>query len=528
MKFKRKSGVLLHPTSLPGTWGIGTIGKAAYKFVDWLVSAEQSLWQVLPLGPTGYGDSPYQSFSTFAGNPLLIDLDLLVEKGWACKKDILPPDYIKKTGNVDFGAVTWWKLPVLKKAAVYFLQNAKDEDKTLYKQFCKEKRDWLEKYSIFMSIKAEFNAKAAEEKPESSIWFKYWPKDLACCDENAIKLWKNEHSLEVEVYSVIQFFFEVQWLELKKYANENGVELIGDIPIFVAPDSADVWANQEFFQLDENGCPKCVAGVPPDYFCADGQLWGNPLYDWNKMKSDSYSWWIKRIKRIFELTDILRIDHFRGFESYWSVPFGEKTAIHGEWIKGPGIDLFKTIRRKLGDLPVIAEDLGVITDEVRALRDETGFPGMKVLQFAFSTNEIKENGFTNAFLPHQFNTDNCVVYTGTHDNDTLQGWLEAASDELIVLVASYIEGKKITVEKARALVKSGALRKDMIKTVFASSAVYAVVPMQDIIGCGNEARMNMPSTTGANWTWRMSAQDLKPKFAEELAFISNLYGRNLE
>ena len=528
MIFKRKSGILLHPTSLPGAGGIGTIGRAAYNFVDWLVSAEQSLWQVLPLGPTGYGDSPYASFSTFAGNPLLIDLDMLVERGWAEKKSVRPPEYIRKLGPVDFGVVTWWKNPVLKDAAAYFLKNAQTEDFLLYKRFCKDKALWLDKYAIFMSIKSEFDARAAQEKPESSIWFMYWPKELARCEDDAVLHWKKEHSDDVELYKVIQFFFDVQWTALKKYANDNGIELIGDIPIFVASDSADVWANQDVFQLDENGRPLCVAGVPPDYFSADGQLWGNPLYDWEKMKLDSYAWWIKRIKRVFELTDVLRVDHFRGFEAYWSIQFGEKTAVNGKWIKGPGLDLFKVIRRKLGDIPVIAEDLGVITDEVRKIRDDCGFPGMKVLQFAFSTEEIKENGFSNTFMPHMFDSNNCVVYTGTHDNDTMQGWLESISDDLLLLICAYIFGKRIGIEKARALVKSGTIRKEMIKLVLSSTAAYAIIPMQDIIGAGNEARMNMPSTTGSNWTWRMKTSDLSEKASEELGYISNLYGRNID
>ena len=357
------------------------------------------------------------------------------------------------------------------------------------------------------------------------MWYAYWSKPLASHDSEAIAEWKKEHKEDVEVYKVIQFFFDVQWNELKAYANENGISLIGDIPIFVAPDSADVWSNQKYFQLDENGKPNCVAGVPPDYFCADGQLWGNPLYDWDAMKASGYDWWIKRIKRIFELTDVLRIDHFRGFEAYWSVPFGAPNAIGGQWKKGPGIDLFKAIKRKVGDVPVIAEDLGVITDEVRALRDETGYPGMKVLQFAYSPDEAKQNGMVNSFMPHMFTTDNCVVYTGTHDNDTLQGWLELISDEQLVLVAEYMTGSKLTVAAAKKLVASGALRKLMIKTVLASSAVYAVIPMQDIIGCGNEARMNMPSTTGSNWTWRMNKADMKKNAAQELNFLTALYGR---
>ena len=376
-----------------------------------------------------------------------------------------------------------------------------------------------------MAIIELVEPKAAEEKPANSMWYAYWPKPLASHDSEAIAEWKKEHKEDVEVYKVIQFFFDVQWNELKAYANENGISLIGDIPIFVAPDSADVWSNQKYFQLDENGKPNCVAGVPPDYFCADGQLWGNPLYDWDAMKASGYDWWIKRIKRIFELTDVLRIDHFRGFEAYWSVPFGAPNAIGGQWKKGPGIDLFKAIKRKVGDVPVIAEDLGVITDEVRALRDETGYPGMKVLQFAYSPDEAKQNGMVNSFMPHMFTTDNCVVYTGTHDNDTLQGWLELISDEQLVLVAEYMTGSKLTVAAAKKLVASGALRKLMIKTVLASSAVYAVIPMQDIIGCGNEARMNMPSTTGSNWTWRMNKADMKKNAAQELSFLTALYGR---
>ena len=526
MKFTRRSGVLLHPTSLPGTPGIGTLGKYAYDFVDWLEQAGQSLWQVLPLGPTGYGDSPYASFSTFAGNPLIIDLDLLVQKGWADKKDIVPPEYIKSTGNVDFGAVVWWKTPVLKKCAEFFLKNASKSDIDKYKTFCKAKTSWLNDYSTFMSIKQVYDKKAADEQAASSMWNAYWPKSLASHEEAAIKKWQSEHKSDIEVLKVIQFFFDVQWNNLKEYAAEKGIKLIGDIPIFVAPDSADVWANQKLFQLDKSGKPLCVAGVPPDYFCADGQLWGNPLYDWNAMKSTGYKWWIQRIKRVLELTDVLRIDHFRGFEAYWSVPYGEKTAINGEWIKGPGVDLFKAIKKSLGDIPIIAEDLGVITEEVSKLRDDCGFPGMKVLQFAFSTDEIKNNGMTNYFMPHMFTTNECVAYTGTHDNDTLQGWLENCSEELLVIVAQYVEGKKLSVEQAKKLVENGKLRREMIKTILASSAVYAVVTMQDLIGTGNEGRMNTPSTTGANWSWRMKKTDLKKADSSDLRFLSNLFGRN--
>jgi len=527
MKFLRQSGILLHPTSLPGSPGIGTLGENAYKFVDWLHSANQKLWQLLPLGPTGYGDSPYASFSTFAGNPLLIDLDFLCKRGWADKKAVIPPSYIKKEGNVDFGSVVWWKTPLLTNCAQYFLENADSEALTLFKDFCSEKAAWLNKFATFMSIKNAYDKKAAEEKAPSSMWNIYWPKPLAKCDKSAVKEWEKNHKAEIEVIKVIQFFFDIQWKQLKKYANEKGISIIGDIPIFVAPDSADVWANQSDFQLDDNGLPESVAGVPPDYFCEDGQLWGNPLYDWDAMKKSGYAWWIERIKRVLELTDILRIDHFRGFEAYWSVPFGEKTAKNGQWIKGPGLDLFKTIKRKLGDIPVIAEDLGVITEEVKKLREDCDFPGMKVLQFAFSSDQITNEGYINYFLPHMFDTDECVVYTGTHDNDTLQGWLQNCDQKLLLLVAEYFLGEKLDYSKAKKLVDNGFLRKKMISSAFSSTALFAVIPMQDITGVDNEGRMNTPATTGSNWSWRMKKSDLKEKDAEYLSFISKLYGRNL-
>ena len=499
MTFTRKSGVLLHPTSFYGKEGIGTLGDAAYNFIDFLCDADQTLWQILPLGPTGYGDSPYASFSTFAGNPLLIDLERLVKKGWADKKEITPPEFIKAEGNVDFGAVVWWKTPLLKKCADYFLSNASKEDLDAYKKFCKEKSSWLLNFALFMSIKSFYDKKAEEEKPADSRWNFYWPKGLKNHEEDAIAEWKKEHSAEIEQYKVIQFFFDVQWTELKNYANENGIQIIGDIPIFVAPDSADVWANKELFQLDENAHPVAVAGVPPDYFCATGQLWGNPLYDWDAMKKTNYAWWVARIRRVLELTDCVRIDHFRGFEAYWSVPANHDTAMNGKWVKGPGLDLFKTIKKKLGDIPIIAEDLGVITDEVAALRDNAGFPGMKVIQFAFSKDEVKEKGMTNYFLPHEYTTSQCVVYTGTHDNDTAQGWLELLDDETLLIVAEYLTGEKLNSEKAKSMVKTGSLRKLMIKAAIASSASYAVIPFQDIAGYGNEARMNRPATTGSNW-----------------------------
>lgn len=527
MKFERKSGILLHPTSLPGTPGIGTFGKEAYKFIDWLKSGGQTLWQVLPLGPTGYGDSPYASFSTFAGNPLLVDFEMLCEKGWADSKDVVPPDYISSSGPVDFGAVVWWKTPALEKCARHFLACASSGDMELFRSFCTEKSSWLDNYALFMSIKRFYDGKAQSEKAENSVWYAFWPRALASADEEALRDWTSSHSEELDVIKVIQFFFDFQWNSLRRYAAAAGVSIIGDIPIFVAADSADVWANQKFFQLSENGAPAEVAGVPPDYFSADGQLWGNPLYDWDAMKADGYSWWISRIKRVLELADCLRIDHFRGFEAYWSVPAGERTAVNGRWRKGPGMDLFNAVRSELGDIPVIAEDLGVITDEVRKLRDDCGFPGMKVLEFAFSVEEASAHGMTNSFLPHNFTTSSCVVYTGTHDNETLQGWLEHISTEQKVLVDGYVRGKKVSPESAESDVRSGKLRKELVRLAFASSADYAVVPVQDVIGAGDEGRMNMPSTTGANWAWRLPAGSLRKSYSGWLKFLSEMYGRNI-
>ncbi|MBQ1869075.1 MAG: 4-alpha-glucanotransferase, partial [Treponema sp.] len=348
---KRKSGILLHVTSLPGTPGIGTLGESAYKFADWLKNANQSYWQVLPLGPTGYGDSPYQSFSTFAGNPLLIDFDDLVKRGWASKDEVLPPDYIKSQGNVDFGSVVWWKMPVLAKCAAYFLKNCSNEDRVKYEAFKNDQSSWLNNYADYTSIKNFYDAKAKNEGVEgvASMWNRWWPRELAEHDASAVSRWDAEHTDDVEQIKVIQFFFDQQWSSLKKYVNSLGIKIIGDIPIFVAGDSADVWANQKFFQMDsETLLQKTCAGVPPDYFSATGQLWGNPLYDWDAMKKDNYSWWVDRIKNMLRLVDVIRIDHFRGFEAYWQIPYGAPNAIKGEWIKGPGKDLFDEIKKRLG------------------------------------------------------------------------------------------------------------------------------------------------------------------------------------
>ncbi len=519
MKLTRKSGILLHPTSLPGPAGIGTFGKCAFDFVNFLSDSGVKLWQVLPLGPTGYGDSPYQSFSTFALNPLLIDFDDLVEKNWAVEKDCIPPKWIKKRGAVDYGAVTWWKKNVLNQIADKFLQSITNPDggeldlnadelsdvKANFFTFCRENMFWLRDYAAFISIKAFYDAQAEKEREKTgeavaSSWTVYWPKKLARHNQAAVEQWINAHTEDFLRTEVIQFFASVQWQELREYANKKNVEIIGDIPIFVSPDSSDVWANQKLFQFDTNGQFKNVAGVPPDYFSATGQLWGNPLYDWKKMKSEKYAWWVNRIKKLNELYDCIRIDHFRGFESYWAVPFGSENATSGEWLKGPGKELFDTIRKELGDLPLIAEDLGIITDEVRALRDETGLPGMKVLQFAFDKNE--RDGLKNAFLPHNFENPNCVVYTGTHDNDTTQGAIEKFDAETQALIASYVSGEDVSQEKAQKMIRSKSLTRRLIALAFESIAAYAIVPLQDVYALGSSSRMNTPSTAQANWAWR--------------------------
>ncbi|MBQ0162599.1 MAG: 4-alpha-glucanotransferase [Treponema sp.] len=524
----RVSGILFHPTSISGTAGIGTIGKKAFEFVDWLKKSNQSLWQILPLGPTGYGDSPYASFSTFAGNPLLIDLDKLVEKNWARPEMIAEPDYIKREGAVDFGSVVWWKLPVLNNAAEYFLKNADKKDKDLFEKFKKENKNWLYDYASFMSIKAFYDKKAQDENKGGieTVWFNFWPKELALCEDKAVSEWNKNNSEQIEIIKVIQFFFFTQWKELKDYANENGIKIVGDIPIFVAADSSDVWANQKMFQLDKNGVPKKVAGVPPDYFSATGQLWGNPLYDWDAMKKDSYGWWCSRVKHILSLVDYIRIDHFRGFEAYWSIPFGDKTAVNGKWIPGPKNDFFNTLKKKLGEVPLIAEDLGVITEGVKKLRDECGLPGMKVLQFAFSPDEARQNGMVNMFLPHMY-PQNCIVYTGSHDNETMQGFLDNISDDQLLLIAQYATGRELSLDEAKKLNSEKQLTKFMIKTAFASTADMCVIPLSDVFAIGNEARMNEPSTVGKNWKWRFDMNLLTDEKANELSFYSKMYARNL-
>ncbi|MBR4600823.1 MAG: 4-alpha-glucanotransferase [Treponema sp.] len=528
----RKAGILFHPTSLPGSAGIGSLGKAAFDFVDFLEKSGIKAWQVLPLGPTGYGDSPYQSFSTFALNPLLIDLEDLVERGWASEKLAKKPSYIRNKGPVDYGAVVWWKSNALKEIAKYFLELMTNPDaagdefdpntKMEFFTFCRENQYWIRDYAAFMSIKSFYDAKAQKEREEKNAevngsWNVYWPKKLSKHDDAAVEKWINEHTEDFLQTEVIQFFAAKQWQALHEYAKSKNIEIIGDVPIFVAADSSDVWANQKYFQIGKDGNFTSVAGVPPDYFSATGQLWGNPLYNWKNLKKDGYSWWIARIKKMLSLVDYVRIDHFRGFESYWAIPFGSPTAQTGKWEKGPGIELFDAIKNELGQVPLIAEDLGIITDEVKELRDKAGFPGMKVLQFGFDKNEWKNGALKNAFLPHNYETTNCVVYTGTHDNDTTQGLLESLDDESLVLISDYVTGEKNTVEKAKKLVKSKKLCKEFIKLALSSTAETAIIPLQDIYALKSDTRMNMPSTSGANWAWRAELAMIKGEKAEKTA-----------
>lgn len=560
----RSAGILLHPSSLPSDEGIGTLGKTAYEFIDWLHSAHIRLWQVLPLGPTGYGDSPYAAFSSFAGNPLLIDLETLVGQGYVSAEDTKLPDYLSPEGNIDFGSVVYWKVPVLKKAAANFLSKIKaggDPSNTALKEAFeafKKNHKHIDEYALFMSIKEVYDAKAAQEQLFGKLWNNYWAADLAQHDPAALKHWIQEHRHEIEVYKVIQYFFFDQWKRLRDYANQKDISIIGDIPIFVAPDSSDVWANQKLFQLDEKGAPTVVAGVPPDYFSATGQLWGNPLYNWEEMKATKYRWWLDRIDACLELVDYIRIDHFRGFEAYWAVPFGAENAVNGEWKPGPDHAFFEAVQRHLikkgnderaagidhnyaAGLPIIAEDLGVITPQVERLRDDFHLPGMKILQFAFSGAEVREHGFTNSFLPHTY-TQNSIVYTGTHDNTTLRAWLDTLTRDDFEVLLFYLYGEKPEPElldefcpdvsqapDEAAIIGSSsfkdALCEALVKKAFFSVSVFAIIPFQDLYALGAEARINEPSTLGKNWTWRMERGLFTQDTAEWLGNLVIASGR---
>ncbi len=511
----RSSGILLHPTSLPGPYGIGDLGRGAYAFVDWLEQAGQRLWQVLPIGPTGYGDSPYASFSTFAGNPLLIGLDGLIKDGLLLERELAdtpacPPE------AVDYGAIIPWKMKKLRLAAVRFLSLKDPAAEQDLRRFIGDESWWLEEYVLFMDIKEHFDAQARAENRDAAMWSNYWPSALALHDPQALEAWRSDagHVESMQNRRVIQYFFFKQWYALKAYANQRHIAIIGDLPIFVAPDSVDVWSDRSLFQLDPAGLPLFVAGVPPDYFSKTGQLWGNPLYDWKTHERTGFAWWIRRIKGSLRFFDWLRVDHFRGFEAYWSVPFGEPNAIHGTWQKAPGHLFFDRLNKELGTLPILAEDLGFITEEVRDLRDSFHLPGMKILQFAFDAAESGKGLDTeNGFLPHMY-APTSVVYTGTHDNDTLRGWLDKAKPEERAFIHSYLGYEPSDPVQA------------LIRLAFSSVAQFAVVPLQDVLGLGSEARMNTPSTLGTNWRWRAISSAFSAADALRLKEWSYLYARN--
>jgi 4-alpha-glucanotransferase len=495
MRFPRASGILLHPTSLPGRYGIGDLGPEAHQFVDFLVEAGQSIWQVLPLGPTGYGDSPYQSFSAFAGNPMLISPDLLLEEGHLAPADVEQVPTFPQA-LVDYGPVIECKTRLLRMAFDRFRRTRGLLESSQFAAFCDSKRDWLDDYALFMALK---------DKHRGAVWTT-WPKDIASRRESAMAHWSDALQQDVERHKYLQFVFYRQWSALKSYAATSGVRIIGDIPIFVAHDSADVWANPELFKLDEGGNPIVVAGVPPDYFSETGQLWGNPIYRWDRLAEQGYEWWVKRFQAAFELVDILRVDHFRGFEGYWEVPATEKTAVNGRWVKGPGADLFVAVENRLGKLPIIAEDLGVITPEVVELRDRFEFPGMRILQFAFSSDA------SDPFLPHNY-VRNCVVYTGTHDNDVTVGWFETAPEREQEAVLAYFG------------TDGHDLYWDFIRWLFASVADTAIVPLQEVLSLGPESRMNYPSRLGGNWSWRFLPDALTAEIRRRLRRMTEIYGR---
>lgn len=494
MNFKRSSGILLHPSSLPGTYGIGDIGPQAHRWIDFLAKAGCNLWQVLPLGPTGYADSPYQCFSAFAGNPYLISPEMLLNDGLLTGNDLASqPNFPDE--QVDFGNVITWKLDLLNRA--YAKMQEQSHWKTELEAFRQSQASWLEDFALFMAIK---------DVHKGAPWWT-WEEELRDRNAQALEKVHKELTTEIEQQVFRQFTFFRQWQSLHDHMHHNGIQVIGDIPIFVAHDSADVWANPELFYLDDNGMPTVVAGVPPDYFSSTGQLWGNPLYRWDVHTARGYDWWLARIQDVLSVVDIVRIDHFRGFAGYWEIPADAPTAETGLWVPAPGKHLFQTIRHMLGKLPIIAEDLGVITPDVEEMRDSLGLPGMKVLQFAFGSPD-------EAALPHNYTNPNCVIYTGTHDNDTTRGWYER--------IAHNSEG-----DLARRYLDSSGeeIAWDMIKLAWSSTAVFAIAPMQDFLNLGNEARMNYPGNPSGNWCWRMQYNALNDELCARIAELNYLYSR---
>lgn len=491
----RRNGMLLPIASLPSPYGIGGFSKEAYEFIDLLEETGQKLWQILPLGPTSYGDSPYQSFSTFAGNPYFIDLDTLAEKGWLTKEACEVSDYGDNESYIDYGRIYNSRFILLKQA---FLNSDILSDEK-FTEFCKDNQHWLPDYALYMALKNQNDGKS---------WIE-WEEEIRLRKPEAVECYKRELEEECNFYKFLQYEFHEQWTKVKEYAHEKGIQIVGDVPIYVAFDSADTWANPELFQLDEKNLPLGVAGCPPDAFSATGQLWGNPLYNWAYHKKTGYDWWLKRIAYCFDLYDIVRIDHFRGFDEYYSIPYGDETAVNGHWEKGPGMDLFNTVKEKLGELDIIAEDLGFLTESVFQLLKDSGYPGMKVLQFAFDPSEDSD------YLTYKYQR-NCVVYTGTHDNDTTAGWFEKLSDGDKEVALRYMNSFYTPKEEQHW---------DLIALAMRSTADTCIIPVQDFLGLGSEARINMPSTLGDNWKWRMTKGAFSEELKEKIRRMTKLYGR---
>ena len=502
MEFKRASGVLLHPTSLPGPYGMGEMGAEARRWIDSLVTMKQRLWQILPHGPTSYGDSPYQALSTFAGNPMWISFDDLVADGLLSRSRLSSfPEFPAHT--VDFGPVIEARHAVLDTVCRTFARRADAQLKADWEHFCAEQADWLDDFALYIAIKHAHGLRPWTE----------WPAALALREPAALQQAARKYQVAIRNVKIVQFLFDRQWKQLRAYAHERGIQLVGDIPIFVAHDSADVWAHPELFFLDGKGKPIVIAGVPPDYFSATGQRWGNPLYRWDIHQHTGYHWWIQRLTRIFEVVDIVRIDHFRGFEAYWEIPAHEPTAMNGRWVEGPGEDFFDTVMAAIGSLPIIAEDLGVITPAVEALRDKYRFPGMRILQFSFGVD------ITDAeYRPEHFPA-NCVVYTGTHDNDTTVGWFWSEAGVDSTRTQEEIEQER---EAVLAYVQTNGeqIHWDLIALAAKSNANTAIYPLQDVLGLGSEARMNVPGRESGNWRWRFQWSQLTPATMERLAAVT--------
>lgn len=490
---ERSSGVLMHISSLPGEYGIGDFGKEAYRFVDFLSKAKQKNWQILPLGVTSFGDSPYQCFSAFAGNPYFIDLNELIIYNYINQEDVKKHRLYSDEQKIDYGLLYKNKMDILKTA----FKNAKSPLSSELKYFYESNIDWLRGFSLFMAIKS---------KQGNDSWYQ-WDQKYKIYNSKEVLKFEKENQDEIYFWIFTQYFFYRQWNKLKQYANEKGIKIIGDLPIYVAEDSSDVWSNPQYFNLEENLVPKTVSGCPPDGFADTGQLWGNPIYDWDAMEEDRYNWWIKRIQHSFKIYDILRIDHFRGFESYWEVKHGAENAVNGRWVKGPGIKLFKKIKEELGELNIIVEDLGFNTPEVTKMVEDSGFPNMKVLQFAFNPKEESEHA------PHGFHK-NCVVYTSTHDNQTIIGWFDSLPKDIFEYTVKYL---KLNYDEG--------LNWGVIRGAWGSSANLAIATIQDFLGLDDEARMNTPGTLGGNWTWRVQKGQLSDELANRIKELTRIFWR---